>query len=579
VQNHFAPRLPVAMSKATDAKSVWLNKLSCRRSDTRYDGEMETNIHSSVDDESIEIACKSMGNSSAKGNKGGSLQVLNASTSFSSFPMCSFGCSKHDDETFRTITDPLANIAKDSAILRSNHETFVGISSSADNINFMQNHQSNNVNEAAGSVDSLFEDKGNSKMKRNQTEIPQREILSPSLQLLYEVYMERGPSCAGVFTLPILQSEKAPLPKLDNPNGNNEILPHLDSVSFRESNKQSEYEYRQKMRYEAIKKELFDDSTIATFDQETVDGFDDVDIYHDDSIAAYYAIDRIGCQAVSLWNCIPNMSLFFVPTLREGELVEGDSAAGRDSDDISSANSTCDVRTVSTDDNCNNDNEPLLELNGKIVSRLGYSEKSFDDSFRMESVSILDKQDDSSFTSSFLDQSHIYLMMTNKRQERFVSNKLSTEAHETKSLACENYNKKVSDLTSPDEFDPIVQEGTFVTVKEVESNFPKALNVQESWWGSSQLDERTLPETSIGWIRHFQSQLYPLERNQVENDLIQKRWLHLISQTLNDETGSFVASSNQNERRAAAHEALSRIRHTAAERERPFSSASFDLWM
>jgi hypothetical protein len=485
----MSPKQIVADAKCT---VNWMSKLSCKRGEYQNESGREAYIYNSADSLSFEIDWGNMEEQQFPNSK----SYLNSK----SLPVCTPVCKKHTEE------EPILH------------------SFSTDPLRTNEDHSCHASVEIKGTFPS--ERLGEATYA---TEAIRRETLSPSVQLLHEIHLQRG--CTGTDDIAIS----------DN------LLFRTNSMNDDDRNKYTSY--RQRMRYEAIKKELFDDSTLETIDQETLEDYENEYFYGDDYLVTSDALDRIECQAASLWSCIPNMSKFFVPNLREGEPVdgEGDSISGAETQDAS----VSDIDEVSVD--CSNKHTRYIRFPDQRGSSPDILDKSCDDSFHIgDSVGY----EESSYSGSYMDQSHIYLMMTNVRQERSAIyqsqfEKTKEQTHSTR--------LKESDLTKSVGLHWKSQKGTSGQRGQTTAECNESPNHIDSWWGQSPFVASTDPDSSQPWMRRFKNQFNTNECHESETDHVQKRWLNLISQTLAGDAGSCLISSNQKERCEAAKEALQRM--------------------
>jgi hypothetical protein len=469
---------------ASDAKLYhWMSKLSCKREEYEKEFGREPYIHNSADSLSFEIDWANMEDQQFPNSK--SYQT------HTSFPMCTFVCKKHDDPVLHSFST--------------------------------EQHKTNEDHTYHASVEQRGPFSSESLRKATcPTEVTHREILSPCVQLVHEIHLQRG----STGTDDIALSENPPF----QANSINEV-------------DQNEYTiYRQRIRYEAIKKELFDDSTLETIDQETIDDYDNEYMYGDDFLVNSDALDKIGCQVASLWSCIPNMSKLFVPSLREAELVEDDSISEGGTQDAS----VNDIEEVS--DHSDDKHADFIRLPDKRGSSPYIWDKTCDDSSQLDDSV---EHEESSYSGSYMDQSHIYLMMTNVRQERSAISQCKFE--KTKEVTHSNILKESDTTRSVG-----LHSGKLVQTT-AESN--KSPTFIDTWWGHNPFATSKFPDSSQTWMRHFQNQPNSNKRPELETDHLQKRWLNLISQTLKGDTGSRMTSSqsNQMEQREAAKAALQRI--------------------
>jgi hypothetical protein len=153
----------------------------------------------------------------------------------------------------------------------------------------------------------------------------------------------------------------------------------------------------------------------------------------------------------------------------------------------------------------------------------------------------LRQRETSSLSGSYMDQSHIYLMMTSARQERAQATEISKSGEY---LIAWDTAAKASK----------VREDSAVLTTDVIVKAPPKRTVS-----SEQAQEKENgPATSFAWIRNLQRQIYPTESQQQDLMGNHDRWLRSIQHAIR--TGNVGDSSSREERRAAAKEALYRIR-------------------
>jgi hypothetical protein len=498
-------------SNATKSKYDWISKLSCRQNET-VDRNV-TEEHVACSNESIETAYPFIGEE----------KKMVTNQSFKSFPICSIGCNKSDDETLCTISDRKASMSKDWSTFHSDCET----------VSNFGNQERCTENRASESTNGRF--KGHLQLfDSRQNKMTNLEVLSPTLHLLHEVYIKKGPSGTGVYFLP--SSKYPPYESLH--------VKSIQSKSKTDHNQNTDADmvqndrmmFRQQMRYEAIKKELFENATI---DSNSLLEYREPKLGREDYIEHANAVDVIGCHAVSLWNFIPNMDNFFLSALPENEIFNDGSEDERNSDGLSGSISTNDEQSISAVE---------TESDSDFYN-------SIDDVAR--NISILnvngENYDDTSFSGSFMDQSQIYLMTTNARKERAGSKKVK-QSNAYSATRGDSFNrKKISELT-------IDIENFSHNSRELfdgQGELSVSNNLQSE---DKNLSKGTIPDIAFGWARHFQRQISPYSKHQMEINHIQKEWLKIVFQSRKDENDSDSDSANQTKRRVEAQEALTRIK-------------------
>lgn len=478
-----------------DAKHNWMSKFSCKKEEYQNETGRATYIHKSADSLSFEIDWMNKNDQQFPDSK--------SYQNFTSFPMCTFACKKHDDQIF-------SSFATDSPRANKDHSFQTTIEHMAD--------------VSSKSVQEGYKTLIPSTIPTDETH---HEILSPSVQLLHEIHLQKGSS------------------------GTNDIIISDHSRFWTHSKNevdQNEFTiYRQRMRYEAIKEELFDDSTLETIDQETIEDYENEYFYGDEYLVTSEALDKVGCQAASLWSCIPNISKLFVPNLREGELLEDDSISEGDTEDASFSSNTDEIS-----DNCANKHTFSIRLPDEEFSP-DTCEKSRDSTSLLEDSV---RHEGSSYAGSYMDQSHIYLMMTNARQERSAIS--LSQSEKTREMSCSRI-LKGSDLDRSNILNSKKKNEMTRQLGQINPASDASRNYIDSWWGHKAFITSTFPDPSQRWIKQFHKRIFANEFHDSDTDFVQKRWLYLISQTLEGDSSPYKTSSNQKERCEAAQGALQRI--------------------
>lgn len=522
-------------SNAVNSKAVWLSKLACRRDEELDASEIEKHILSSND--SVELAFPIPENGKEVENIARTFNNRRKYSQVPSFPMCSIGCNRNDDgdETECSISDPKIIFSKDWTC-HSDHET----NTDFDNIQ--------TINENDHSLDGNSKGKAHQSDNNKQMRTVNREVLSPTLHLLHEVYMKKLPSNTGVY---FLSSNR------HHPPDNNDFHSHLKAIETREDVNVVDIEqnkcdsvqmermiFRQQLRYEAIRKELFDNVTPSPFDDKSEMGNSELNVRRKENNETDILIDTAGCQNISFWNYIPSMSSLLLNVLPENDALDDDSVDEGDLDEISYSVETTDGQSYfsyGTETNSGSAED-------KYDYHIPYTANNQGSNFRNED------HEDPSYCGASMDQSHIYLMTTNARLEQARSMKRQQQHSESKSTSGSTIDaKKISELTLDD--------------------FSVNPHIQTDYLEN---EETKLPD--FGWTRHFQ----PFWKHQLDIDIRQSLWLNAIHDSFKDQNGLLLdaESDQQLERRVAANEALQRI---VQQRTQPgsfnhISTMVFDIW-
>ena len=532
-------------STATNSKTPWLTKLSCRRDES---------VNFDDDENKILPLNNSVKASFPKSKNEKELSKQTAafssrrkySSSIPSFPVCSIGCNKNENETF---SDTKKMFSKQWSPFHSDHETVTDFD---DIHSFTENDAS--IDKNSNGETERFD------IAENRT--INREVLSPTLQLLHEVYIRKWPSNKGVYFLPSSSHTPSRNRFVFDPatiEGKTEDYDSSQGEPNSADTVQKERMiFRQQLRYEAIRKELFDNKMHSTIDRKSrTENSEATFRPQNHNNDADGMIGAIGCHAVSFWNYIPSMSNLLLNVLPEHDVIDDDSTDGRDLDEISFSVGTYDEQT-------------LFSFGSETTNTSG-AEDDYDvyipasSNYMQENTYKTDNHDDASCSGSFMDQSHIYLMMTGARQERATSKKNqqnNTESCSTSGNAIDT--KKISELTIDDytadsHMQTDYKENDFISNQNKDSNY---------------VNETIFPD--FGWTRHFQ----PFGNHQVDKELRQIQWLHAIHQSFKDQNDMVLDSVQQRERRVAAKEALERSAQQLPQQHRfdQVSTIAFDLW-
>jgi hypothetical protein len=502
-------------SSSSNTKYVWVSKLTCRRNETM--DHYETGEKVLCSNESIETPYSKyplFNKETDWSKKKRDMSLFGSYQTLKSIPMCSISCTKTDDDTMCSVSDRKGSLSNEWSI---NHETAS---------NFGKTETCTVIGEGT-SISCHSNENSHLKSSRHD-KIINLEVLSPTLQLLHEVYIKKMPSATGVYFLP---SYKYPL--------NETIHTRSGKAKCNDDNNQKNAEclvqhermiFRQQMRYEAIKKELFD----IAIDNNSLMEYKESNFDHEEYTGQANAIDVLGCHAVSLWNLIPNVDNFFLPALRENEIVDDGSENEQDSDDLSDSISAFDQQSLSTDetDSASCDNE-------------------VDDTAQFEN-------EDVSNASSFMDQSHVY-PITNARKEQAGSRKFQ-----------ENNRFKISSTRGES-----ISRSPGETIGDIGHIFHQnhnALEAKSSGYHEGDVKNlncgiTNIPRTSLEWVGHLQPQIQPKNKQQNEIDSIQVKWLKSIFQSFGNINDSNPA--HRTNRIIKAQEALKLLAKNNAVRRRP----------
>lgn len=538
-------RIPSSIGlEASNAKVIWLSKLACRREDRIDVDELEKlSQHDSVE---ITFPTSKQGSGMSKHSE--AFSNRRKYSSITSLPVCSIGCSKNEDKTQECIHTDNRNVL-------SNQWT-----SDQDTVTDFDDLHSCIEND---SITDRMTRRKTQWFDKNERTTVSREVLSPTLQLLHEVHMKKWPSNIGVYFLP--SSNHSPSQNelgIDSVNRKAKLRVD-DSVVCGQNNVADSVQkermlFRQQLRYEAIRKDLFDTVTHANIDKELAKEHTEVDFRQLHHNPADSMVDTIGCRAVSFWNSIPSMSNILLNVLPENEVMDDDSVDDRDPDEGSFSTGTKDDQTLSS--------------YGDSETKSGSTDEEYDYNTPATMNQVQDyyyrndNHGDTSGPGSFMDQSHIYLMMTNARQEREMSKKKQQRNGERRlTMSGKAIDaKNISELTIDD----------FTITSRVETGYTEDELIKDQNDGKHSLKEMLLSD--FGWVRHFQ----PFGDQQI--DIRQRKWLDAIQKSFDDmnDVPSDSISHLRLERRVAAKEALQRIqqRRLLQQSFTPFSPTAFDIW-
>ena len=523
-------------SSTVNSKSVWLSKLLCRRDEMLDVNEIEKHIVSL--NGSVELAFPVSENRKEVENKIRTLYNRRKYSHVPSLPMCLIGCNRNDDETVCSNSDPKINFSNDW-MFHSDQET-------ESNHENDQSHDSNSKR-----ADHQFD--------KTQICTVNREVLSPTLQLLHEVYMKKLPSTTGVYFLPSKRhhaSQNDFHSNLKEKETNAEDKNAVDDENNTCDAVQMErMVFRQQLRYDAIRKELFDSVTVtpSSFEKKSGMGNNAEDFRRQEYNETDSLIDTVGCHAISFWNYLPSVSNLLLKVLPESDALDDDSSDGVDisyTEGQSYFSYGTDTSTDSTEDK--ND-----------YNHIPYTVNKQESNFKKE-----DHENPAYFSSS-MDQSLSYVMMKNSGSERAPVQKQRQKQGESNSSSGNTIDtKKISELTI----------GDFTVNSIIQTDFMEnELNTRQHE------DELCLKESKrpdFGWARHFQ----PFGNHQIDIDIRQNLWLNVIHESFKDQnTGSLLldaVSDQQLQRRVAANDALQRIvqQRTQHDSFNHLSTIVFDLW-
>ena len=497
----------IRSNSTNSSRTVWLSKLACRRDEQSNVDDIEKCMLSSND--SIEMALPILVH-----DKFSNRRIYN---NIPSFPMCLVGCSKNDDET-------------------SGSETL------ADFDNLQTNHEN----------DTTRDD-------NTQEKTINREVLSPTIQLLHEVYLKKWPSSTGLYFLP-RRSKILSQKELHFDPETIQARADLRSNYVDEERNDADtilqkrrMMFRQQLRYDAIRKELFDDVSNSTFEKNSVIGVADPDFRTHEQSETDSVLDAAvtGCQGTSFWNYIPNMSNLLLNVIPENEVIDDDSDDYEESDENS--------YSVGTNDGQSFFSYGTEGHSGSVVEEEDYS--AVEVAMMSKSSLVNENHDDPSYSGAFEDQSRIY--HTTAEAGSDASKK--KRRHQKESNSTLKNAKKVSELTI-DEFTVNSRIQTEYIEEEPNVNKNEKHNFNEC------------NRADFGWARHFQ----PFSISQTYEDDHQSQWLNAIYESFNDQNGLLLSSFSDQQlgRRIAANEALQRIGQQSklAQRFDPLSAMKFDLW-
>ena len=516
----------------SNSKAVWLSKLACRREDRNDVDDALNRILSSND--SVEVAFPTSGSGKGMLNQNRSCSNQRNYSSIPSFPVCSIGCSKNKDETDCMELDTKTMLSKQLSILDSDQE--------------------NSTDFDDGSIIDKNSRKKTKRFDNTERTTINCEVLSPTLKLLHEVHFKKWPSNTAVYFLPSSTHATSQDQTDDDPT---EAKSEDSDPTSHEQNKGDSVQkermlFRQQLRYEAIRKDLFDNVTHSSIDQCSLVEHSRVNFLRQDRNDDDSMTDTVGCQAVSFWNYLPSMSHLLLNVLPENEVMDDDSVYDRDIDEISFSAGTNEDRSLSSHESDTKSSCAEDEDDYYIPNRVNKQQ---------ESNARITNHEDPSCSGSFMDQSHIYLMMTSARQKRTISkkNQQQKESSSTNGNAIDA--KKISELTIDD-----------ITVNSrIQTDY-----IEDELITSQNNDKHALKESILsdfGWVRHFQ----PFGNHPIDVDVRQRQWLNSIYLSFNERNDP--VSDQRLERRVAAKEALHRIqRQRNQHRFANFSSISIDLW-
>lgn len=313
---------------------------------------------------------------------------------------------------------------------------------------------------------------------------------------------------------------------------------------------------QQKEKSTYIKKELVDRRLHESHDQglaRTITGNEGDDQYN----VAYRVMDKVAL----FFSCFPSMPLFSAPTSPDGDVYD-DGTYLDDGTDASYTIGTFDDHTLSTYENS--------------CDTYSMSNNSYN-SLQHEGMTAFDKPDDSSYTGSFMDQSHIYLMMTNERQQRSADKKYIQTNRLNVSTGNDNSNRNYQlimasvDHNHSDRFKEMPPP-LLVKTKKTNSrpSFKlKDLADRDNCHAGNGLTDAT--NTAAGWDGHFQWQSYLSENRQDTRADVQKMWLQAVHEAIENHNDRSQSSLIMKQRRLAAHEALREMLDNAMETKRGFA--------
>lgn len=309
----------------------------------------------------------------------------------------------------------------------------------------------------------------------------------------------------------------------------------------------------QRARLETMQTEINDQAYDTDEDDTLVEHSDD-----NLSKGDYFVHDSILDKFLWYLSCTQRIQLCFIPSTRDGDdgtlLDEGETETS----------STTDDQTLSTYDG---DNATDQEQTDEGSLSLSYASRSlesygndnqghFPHHSRKKSKNDVEtkrgrvsKDDNLSLTDSFMDQSHIYLLMTNTRQER-VEKQKKTGASSDECYVAWKKNSATKQTASNNHAAYAIPENTSTSRTKIENQSN---------------DDHQGASSGIGtWIRRFQRQLYPTESIQFDSIGSQERWLRAIQLALHN-TGEVTPSMNSvQQRREAAQAAFRRFLHESS---------------
>jgi hypothetical protein len=395
------------------------------------------------------------------------------------------------------------------------------------------------------------------------------ETLSPNVQLLHTIETESAPenhsttcasSCMSIqdcqpaqsyndavsSTNPVAKPEIKRAEDAAQNNAKKSSGEHADTFRY---NTDEDQRMQHRARLEKIQKQI-DDLKYDTDDQGTI--IDDGTSKGEENRVSDSMLDKI----VYFITCNPKMYMFSsTPTQDDNHTDDGMYLDDGETDE-SSRTGDDSFSTFGDDkgheaDQENTDDGSFSYMTQSLDTLEGDDLQDTDQDCTDDdgTGSHLQHRETSSLSGSYMDQSHIYLMMTSARQERAQATEIPKSGEYL--IAWDNAAKAAKvreNLAAKKTTDVIVQAPPQRTVSSEQAQ-----------------EKENEPATSFAWIRNLQRQIYPTESQQ--QDLIGNydRWLRSIQHAIR--TGNVGDFSSREERRAAAEGALYRIRLAMQEPE------------